>query len=144
MSLYCIQNARGEAQRERMRSLEAAGVCIFCPEGLAAYGDRSPLLETPSWQAFDNDFPYAGARRHVLLIPRRHVPELLDLDDAARSEFWEILALTRSALGTDHYGLGVRSGNCAATGGTVEHLHLHVLVPEPGPLEKPLRMRFSS
>lgn len=144
MALYCLENARDPEQQARMLALEEAGVCLFCPEGLAAYGSRSePVVRTPSWLAVDNDFPYAGARRHLLLIPRRHVVDLAELDAAARAGFWDALDSARAATGADHYGVGIRSGNCAATGGTIAHLHVHFLVPDPGAVDQPLRMRFS-
>jgi diadenosine tetraphosphate (Ap4A) HIT family hydrolase len=144
MALYCIQNARAPEQQARMRTLEQAGVCLFCAEGLATYGPPGgPVIETASWLAVDNDFPYAGARRHLLLIPRAHVVDLVELDAAARTDFWEVLGSVRTAIGADPYGIGVRNGDCAATGGTIAHLHLHLMVPDPDAVDRPLRMRFS-
>jgi diadenosine tetraphosphate (Ap4A) HIT family hydrolase len=144
MALYCLQNARAPEQQARMRALEQAGVCLFCPDGLAAYGSYDkPVVETASWLAVDNDFPYAGARRHLLLIPRAHVVDLTELDDAARADFWAVLDSARIATGAGPYGVGIRSGDCAATGGTIAHLHVHFLVPDPDAVDQPLRMRFS-
>jgi ATP adenylyltransferase len=146
MALYCLQNARGPEQQARMRELEAAGVCLFCPDGLAAYGSQDrPVAETAAWLAVDNDFPYAGARRHLLLIPRAHVVDLGELDVDARADFWTVLDGVRAATGAEDYGVGIRSGDCAATGGTIAHLHVHFLVPdsEAGDESQPLRMRFS-
>lgn len=144
MALYCFENARAPQQQARMQALEQAGVCLFCAEGLAAYGPPGgPVVETACWLAVDNDFPYAGSRRHLLLIPRAHVVDLMELDAAARADFWEVLGSARAAIGADHYGLGVRNGDCAATGGTIAHLHVHLLVPDPDAVDRPLRMRFS-
>jgi ATP adenylyltransferase len=144
MALYCIENARAPEQQARMRALEQAGLCLFCADGLAAYGSPAgPVVETPFWLAVDNDFPYAGARRHLLLIPRAHVVDLVELDAATRTDFWDLLASVRAAIGAEDYGLGVRNGDCAATGGTIAHLHLHLLVPDPDAGDRPLRMRFS-
>jgi diadenosine tetraphosphate (Ap4A) HIT family hydrolase len=144
MALYCLQNARAPEQQARMRALEQAGVCLFCPDGLAAYGSHAkPVVETACWLAVDNDFPYVGARRHLLLIPRTHVVDLGELDSAARTDFWAALESVRAATGADDYGVGIRSGDCAATGGTIAHLHVHFLVPDPDAVDQPLRMRFS-
>jgi hypothetical protein len=34
LSLYCTDNYRTEEQLAEMRRLEAAGICLFCPEAL--------------------------------------------------------------------------------------------------------------
>jgi ATP adenylyltransferase len=141
MTLYCLANVRTAEQRARMVALEEAGVCLFCPDGLAAYG--SSLFENESWLVVDNDFPYAGTRRHLLLIPRAHVRDLLELDPVAREQFWEVLDAARTVSEASYYGLGVRNGECAATGGTIAHLHLHLLVPDPEATDRSLRMRFN-
>lgn len=142
MALYCLDNARTDEQRARMVALEAQGICLFCAEGLALEGQSGPLLETSSWTVVDNDFPYQGSRRHLLLIPRAHVHDLVELDSTAQSEFWQVLKAARELCETSHYGLGVRNGDCAATGATIAHLHVHLLVAaDLG--DRPLRMRFS-
>lgn len=142
MSLYCLGNARTDEQRRRMRELEAAGTCLFCPDGLGRFGaGDAPRWQSPSWLVLDNDFPYRGAARHLLLVPRRHLSDLTELDPAEREEFWAALAAAKQLAGGAGYGLGARNGDCASTGATIAHLHLHLLVAEPG--AEPLRMRFS-
>ena len=42
-----------------------------------------------------------------------------------------------------HYGLGVRNGDCRFTGATIAHVHAHVLVSAAEPGAAPVRMRFS-
>lgn len=144
MTLYCLPNARGTEQRARMLALEAAGVCLFCPQGLASYGSGAgALFESASWLVVDNDFPYEGTLRHLLLIPRGHVRDVLELSPQAREEFWEALDAAKVVGGTNFYGLGVRNGDCAAMGATIAHLHMHFLVPDPATAEHPVRMRFS-
>jgi ATP adenylyltransferase len=144
VALYCLDNARSDEQRNRMIALEGAGVCRFCPQGLTTYGSSiTPLFESASWLVVDNDFPYAGALRHLLLIPRPHVLELVELTQEGRTGYWEALEAARAVTGGDSYGLGVRNGDCAATGATIAHLHVHFLVPDPRPEAPALRMRFS-
>ena len=127
-----------------MIALENAGVCRFCSDGLTMYGDSAgPLFESASWVVIENDFPYPGTLRHLLLIPRAHVRDLLDLSPASRSGYWEALEAARSITGRSYYGLGVRNGDCAATGATIAHLHIHFLVPDTDVHAPPVRMRFS-
>jgi diadenosine tetraphosphate (Ap4A) HIT family hydrolase len=53
--------------------------------------------------------------------------------------------LIRERFDLDHYGLGVRNGNCSFTGATIAHVHAHILVGDPSlEPEVPVRMRFSS
>jgi ATP adenylyltransferase len=145
LSLYCTDNYRTEEQLAEMRRLEAAGTCLFCPEALREHARQRVVLETPHWAVTPNAFPYAGTRLHLLVVPRQHVNDMLDLDDAALADFWDVLRTVRMRFGLGHYGLGVRNGNCSFTGATIAHVHAHVLVgdPELEP-EVPVRMRFSS
>ncbi|SCX59738.1 Diadenosine tetraphosphate (Ap4A) hydrolase [Klenkia marina] len=123
-----------------MADLEARGVCLFCADAGSEVGGGDLVAETEHWRAVGNDFPYRGAAEHVLLVPRAHVTDVLDLGDVARAELWDVLRTVRGGS-TGPYGLGMRNGPCEGTGGTIAHVHLHVLVPDG---EQPLRMRFSS
>ena len=138
--LYCPANARTAEQVARMADLEARGVCLFCADAGSEAGGGQVVAQTEHWRALVNDFPYAGAAQHLLLVPRAHVTDVLDLDDAARAQLWDVLRVVRDGS-SGPYGLGMRSGPCEGTGGTIAHAHLHVLVPDG---ERPLRMRFSS
>jgi diadenosine tetraphosphate (Ap4A) HIT family hydrolase len=145
MSLYCFENHRTEEQLRRMRWLEAQGVCLFCPDGLEEHAGLAPIWRNEQWTIAPNDFPYKGTRLHLLLIPREHVLDMVDLSGAAREGFWEVLAHARDHYELDHYGLGVRNGRCESTGGTIRHLHMHLLVGDATlAAGTPVRMRFSS
>jgi ATP adenylyltransferase len=145
MRLYCADNYRTEEQLAEMRRLEAAGTCLFCPESLREHTRQQVILQTAHWSVTPNEFPYQGTRLHLLVVPHRHVNDMLDLDERSRADFWTSLALIRERFGLDHYGLGVRNGNCSFTGATIAHVHAHVLVGDPSlDPEVPVRMRFSS
>jgi ATP adenylyltransferase len=143
MSLYCLENYRMPGQLARMRELEAAGSCLFCPAELDAHPGAAGFLRTAHWTVLPNDFPYQGATLHLLLVPRQHARDLLELDAAARADFFTALEAARDRYGFAHYGLGVRNGECRYTGATIAHLHAHVLVAPPEP-EAVVRMRFSA
>jgi ATP adenylyltransferase len=146
-SLYCFDNYRNARQLDDMRALEADGVCIFCPDGLALHRKDRILWRTAQWNIMRNEFPYAGSKLHVLLAPASHVEDVLDLDDAARADFWVALSGVRSRYGLSYYGLGIRNGDCRFTGATIRHVHAHVLVGsehlQTG-ADEPIRMRFSA
>jgi diadenosine tetraphosphate (Ap4A) HIT family hydrolase len=145
LSLYCTDNYRTAEQLAEMERLEAAGICLFCPDSLREHARQRVILETAHWSVTPNAFPYAGTKLHLLVVPRRHVNDMLDLDGAALSDFWTALRWIREEFGLGYYGLGVRNGNCSFTGATIAHVHAHVLVGDPDAApEIPVRMKFSS
>jgi diadenosine tetraphosphate (Ap4A) HIT family hydrolase len=144
VSLYCFENVRTPEQQAEMARLDAAGICLFCPEYLASHPQQRILLSTEHWSVTPNKFPYQGTSLHLLLVPHQHAGDLLELSDEVRSDFWVALAATAKAYGVRHYGLGVRNGDCRFTGATIAHVHAHVLVGSDDPGAPPVRMRFSS
>jgi diadenosine tetraphosphate (Ap4A) HIT family hydrolase len=141
--LYYLGNCRTDAQRADMLALSAAGICVFCPEHLSVDPDQPTLHRTALWTVTPNEFPYAGTLRHLLLVPDEHVPDLLDLSPRAQAEFWPVLRWVRDEYGLAYYGLGARNGDCRYTGGTVHHVHVHVIVGDPDAPE-PVRLKLSS
>ena len=144
MSLYCFENVRTAEQRAEMARLDAAGICLFCPEYLASQPRQQILLTTRHWTVTPNAFPYAGTQLHLLLIPDQHAGDLLQLSDEVRADFWEALGAVAEANDLRYYGLGVRNGDCRLTGATIEHVHAHVLVGSEDETAAPVRMRFSA
>jgi diadenosine tetraphosphate (Ap4A) HIT family hydrolase len=145
VTLYCFGNARTADQLAEMRRLDAAGICLFCPDGLARHARQRILLQTRHWSVTPNEFPYRGTSLHLLLVPDQHAADLLDLSEEVRQDFWEALAAVAREHKLSHYGLGVRNGDCRYTGATIRHVHAHVLVGDDGDARAPpVRMRFSS
>ncbi|MFI7585503.1 HIT family protein [Spongisporangium articulatum] len=145
MSLYFVGNARHAEQAERMRALEAAGVCLFCPEQLDAEPAAGLVASTDEWTVRRNDFPYAGTKLHLLVVPRRHVTDLVDLPDAVLAQFWPLVRSLREEFDLTYYGLGARCGDPACTGGTIAHVHVHLLVGDvDDPGHEPVRLKLSS
>lgn len=145
MSLYYPDNARHPEQADAMRRLEIAGTCIFCPGNVDDAGDRHVALSARHWVVRHNAYPYPGTRLHLLAIPRRHVPDLLDLGADELAEFWEVARNVRDRYGLEFYGLGARCGDCAYTGGTVRHVHVHLVVGDvDDPAHTPVRLKLSS
>jgi histidine triad (HIT) family protein len=107
------------------------GSCLFCD--IAA--GKIPCTEVHSdekFLAFRDIDPKAPT--HILVIPRRHITSLSELQDTD-SELAGELMVTAARLaareGLD--GAGYRFViNCGSDGGqTVDHLHLHLLGGRP-------------
>jgi ATP adenylyltransferase len=133
-ALYNLDAARGSEQRERMRALEAQGVCIFCPEH-----HQGAEYEGEHWYVMRNDFPYEGTVAHYLIVARRHVQAFEELPDEAGAELWAVRRELAGRLGAPAYATVERSGDMRLNGGSVEHLHVHFVALEADP---PATVRF--
>lgn len=143
MTLYYLGNHRSADQLAEMRRLEAEGTCIFCPPELDNPDEVRRRLE--HWVIRPNAYPYRGAKLHLLLVPRAHVTDLLDLDGDALAEFWDAARWIRDTYQLDFYGLGARCGDCAYTGGTIAHAHVHFIVGDVEAADHtPVRLKLSS
>ncbi|HXE45148.1 MAG TPA: hypothetical protein VN635_08115 [Conexibacter sp.] len=140
--LYHLDAARSEAQRSYMRELEAAGVCVFCPEHFAAHHREPIALAGRHWYVTQNDYPYEGAAAHYLIVPHLHVASFDELPDEAGAELWALkreLKLLLSPLAT---ATVERSGDMHYNGGSVAHLHVHFVALDASP-SRTVRFRVS-
>ena len=113
-------------------SNHAVPECIFCtiPE------DRIVLSSSLAC-VIEDGFPISPG--HSLVIPRRHVRSLFELDEEERAALLMLLEQAKervaASLRPDGYNIGINDG--AAAGQTVMHLHVHLIpryqgdVPDP-------------
>jgi ATP adenylyltransferase len=108
------------------------GVCIFCDlpgQGQARF--RENLILSCGQRAFVimNRYPYNNA--HLMVVPRRHVPDPSELDELDYRALGELLRRTtrelRQAVRPHGINLGMNLGRTAGAG-IDEHCHYH-LVP---------------
>ncbi len=101
--------------------------CLFCK---ILNGDipADLVYESDSAIAFRDRNPHAPT--HVLVIPRKHIPTINDLDDADRDVVGSLYMAARDiarqeGIADDGYRTVM---NCnEGAGQTVFHIHLHVL-----------------
>lgn len=109
----------------------SASDCLFCR--IVAGGiDSERVAEGDDWIAFRDVSPQAPI--HVLVVPRRHVATLAELDEGDEPLAGTlVLAATRIAreegLVEGGYRLVVNCG--AGAGQSVFHVHLHLLGGRP-------------
>lgn len=142
-ALYNLDAARGAEQLERMRALEAEGVCIFCPEHAGAWQREPVEHDGEHWYLTRNDFPYEGTAAHYLIVARLHVSRFEELPDGAGAELWQIRRELAERLGSTSYATVERSGDMRLNGGSVEHLHVHFVALGPEPA-RTVRFRVSA
>jgi histidine triad (HIT) family protein len=103
---------------------DRASDCIFCR--IAAKEIPSQIVyEDDDVVAFNDQNPRAPL--HVLVVPRRHVARLADLDDARLAGALTLAAVRVAKDGghADNFRLVVNNG--AGAGQSVYHVHFHVL-----------------
>lgn len=117
-------------QLERMNDLAKRGVCAFCPEHIEAETTHPKEVETRHWYVKKNDYPYENTALHLLIIPKKHVKTTSELPKEAQAEFLILAAELEQKYNLDSYALGMRSGDMRYNGGSVEHLHAHLIVAD--------------
>jgi len=112
------------------RSIEGYNFCA-----IARGENRSVqvVCESGSWFPF---FPLKPAtKRHTLVIPRRHVEDIWELDDALGADL--MAAVVRGGRAVEAavrpYGMNLISSKGIAAEQTVFHIHFHLLA-RPGAL----------
>jgi ATP adenylyltransferase len=116
-----------------MEELEAAGVCVFCPEHVAEHHHESIEHTGDHWYVTKNRYPYEGTAAHYLIVSRRHVISFDELPDEAGAELWSIKRALKARLEPAALATVERSGNMLYNGGSVAHLHIHLVALEPTP-----------
>lgn len=97
--------------------------CLFC--GIANGSDEKLIWSNEHAAAFNDIHPKAPV--HVLVVPKRHVEKLDDLDD--RELAGEMLIAVREvakAVGVEGR-YRVQANNGRGAGQVVDHLHFHIL-----------------
>ena len=111
---------------------EDRGDCVFCRIVRGEFGTEF-IAENEHGVAFRDLQPQAPT--HVLVVPRRHVAALRDLDHADAELAGELLLLTKAVAQqeglTEGGGFRVIVNDGPDAGQTVFHLHLHVLGGRP-------------
>lgn len=86
--------------------------------------------------ATKNQWPYENTEHHFLLICREHILYPEETPSAFVASLWELVRELGKKYGFDSGGFAIRFGAPERTGGSVRHLHAHVIVGFPGDNEK--------
>jgi diadenosine tetraphosphate (Ap4A) HIT family hydrolase len=113
-------------RRPRRPHVGADGGCLLCE---AVTGTpRLPLVAESAGAVGVLSVGEPSATGHCVFFPRRHTPNLHDLDEAELTEIFSLVKRVAIALELDQYN--VLQNNGARAGQTVFHAHVH-LVPKP-------------
>jgi ATP adenylyltransferase len=143
MSLYNFDVARSEQQLQDMRDLDERGICIFCPEQITNDGSKI-LFKTEHWIIKTNKYPYDHTKLHILLVPKEHVATISKLTKAAQEDFLPSITKCEKKYKLTSYAIGIRSGDMRYNGGSIEHLHAHIVVGDvDDPTHETVRFKMS-
>jgi diadenosine tetraphosphate (Ap4A) HIT family hydrolase len=103
-----------------------AGNCPFCKLDPAF---NVVIAETTTWNAWQSRAPEKGTAHHFIIAPKRHVKAVKELNYGEWVSLVEILNKLDEQHGITSSGIQIRDGDARLSAGTVEHLHVHKMVP---------------
>lgn len=142
MGTYNFSTARTPEQIAKMKHLHESGICAFCPEHFEEFHDNPIEFQTDHWIVAKNDYPYEHTTTHLMLFAKEHVSTLTALSAEARAEFMDVLARVEKDFGLFSFGVGMRVGDFRYNGGSVDHLHAHVIVGDFSDPSNHQKVRF--
>ena len=122
-----LSNARNKKQKDRMEKINKDNICPFCPKNILKYHKRPIIKKGKWWILTPNDFPYKGTSLHFLAIYKKHIKNISEVSLGASKELMDLfneVVLENKIKGGS---LFLRFGDTDYTGGTVEHLHAHLI-----------------
>lgn len=125
-----LNNARETEQIKVMQKIADQAHCPFCSENLRLYHRQPILKEGEYWLATKNQWPYPHTKHHLLLIYKAHATKLADLHPAAGAELFTLIQELEQEFAFEGGGLALRFGDTDFSAGTVNHLHVQLIVPD--------------
>lgn len=104
---------------------------FYCAEALSGRTRVEVVLETDTVLAFHHTRPFWPV--HIVVVPKRHVPSLIDLGGAGQSTVHEVLAIVQQVARQ----VTAEHGACRVLtnlGGYQDSKHLHFHVSHGAPL----------
>lgn len=124
-----FSNARTAEQIALMKKIAQDGVCPFCAEHFKTYHPKPILKETDYWFFTENMSPYKGTKYHFIFV---YKPAHIQTPNEMRPEaLADLFALVNTAITEYKFPGGaffMRFGDHDYTGGSVEHLHAHLML----------------
>ena len=125
-----LNNARETQQIKIMQKIADQAHCPFCSENLRLYHQQPLLHEGQYWLVTNNQWPYQHTKHHLLIIYKEHATKLADLTNAAGNELFAIVKKLEQQFDFEGGGLALRFGDTDFSAGTVNHLHVQLIVPD--------------
>lgn len=125
-----FKNARNEEQLKNMLEAKKLGVCPFCPKYFEKFHTAPIIKQTKNWILSNNDYPYGGAKKHVLLVHKKHIENISQISKEASVELFSMASWFIKKEKISGGSFFIRFGDMQFTGATIAHLHAHIVVGE--------------
>lgn len=129
-SFVNLKNARVEKQHQVMKAADEKGVCPFCPDNFSESELKPVIKQGKYWHLRKNRWPYKNTRVHLLIIHNTHVEKLSEISPEAAKELIDLAKWAEDKYQMLGGGIGLRFGDIGINGGTVLHLHAHIIMAE--------------
>ena len=140
-------HSRTQEQSDVLKRIEKSHECPFCEKNLLKEHKR-PIIKTGKhWILTLNQWPYNGTQYHFLLIARKHVEKIQEIVPiGAGDELLQLVSFLEVAFSLTSGSLCIRFGDPHLNGGTIHHLHAHIIVPHhpDSPKFEEVRFRISA
>ncbi len=103
--------------------------CVFC-EAVSSREDKKHLVVYRGSLSFVilNRYPYNSG--HLMVVPNRHVGDIVGLEVGERNEMFELVGfvvdLLRRVMSPDGFNIGMNLGSVSGAG-IDDHIHVHVV-----------------
>ncbi len=112
-----------------MQQIIADGVCPFCKENFTKYHPKPVLKETEYWFFTENMSPYVGTKYHFIFVYKpAHITKLDELPPPALVSLFDLVNSVIDEYKIPGGSFFMRFGDHTYTGGSVGHLHAHLLM----------------
>lgn len=136
-TLACIARSRKFPQYKKAIEDALAGRCPFCQLD-TKYNKPVKVSCTRRLRVWHCNPPEKHTKYHFIISPNRHVTDTLHLLEDEWSEVQNVVCYLRALFNFDYCGILIRDGDATQSAGTVQHLHIHVMVPDgTGRVESP-------
>lgn len=141
-----LSKARVAEQLEVMKDIKQKGICPFCINEIDEFHKAKMLRKGKHWLVTYNQWPYDNTDRHLLAIATYHAEKLSDLKKGALDELQDHITWLEKELKINTGAVCMRFGDITQNGATVNHLHVHLIVPirhdENTEVEKKVRFKI--
>jgi ATP adenylyltransferase len=135
-TLACLARARMYEQYCRAVDNAVKGVCPFCT--LDTSYNKVILEDKGNWRVWPCRPPERNTQVHFIIAPVRHETTLIGLTKEELAGLQDILRRIKEDYNITSCGILIRDGDATLSAGTIQHLHIHVMVPDgKGRVESP-------
>ena len=137
-TLACLSRSRKFSQYVNGVNNALAGNCPFCNLDPSHNKIIAGLMSAKLLRVWHCNPPERNTRFHFLICPIRHVISISQLTQYEWTEVRMIISELATNYDIPYRGILIRDGDATQSAGTIQHLHIHVMVPDgTGRVESP-------